>query len=117
MARVLIVEDDQPVAGIIADELRGQGHVVELVGNGAEALASLAVNRPDVIVLDLMLPVVHGWDFIERYREVTGGQVIPIVVVSAAGAIPRSMEALGVRRFIGKPFEPEEVARAVAAVS
>ena len=53
-----------------------------------------------------MLP---GRDFIERYREHTAGEVIPIVVVSAAGAVTRSMENLGVRRFMPKPFDLPEL--------
>src|ERR671933_1010769 len=105
MARVLVVEDDTPIATHIADEVSHAGHLVGVVSNGADALESLQADRPDVIVLDLMLPVMHGWAFIERYREVTHGQEIPIVVVSAAGAVTRSMEALGVRRFVPKPFE------------
>ena len=63
------------------------------------------------------MPIVHGWDFTERYLAVTEGRVIPIIVVSAAGAVPKSMEALGVRRFFAKPFDVQELARAVAEVT
>ena len=113
MARVLVAEDDPPTATLIADELGDVGHLVDVVSNGADALESLEAYRPDVIVLDLMLPTVHGWAFIERYREVTHGQDIPIVVVSAAGAVTRSMEALGVRRYLRKPFEVADLVDAV----
>src|ERR1043166_5267607 len=102
MARVLVVEDDMPIATMIADELGDAGHLVDVVANGADALDSLSEYRPDVVGLDLMLPRVHGWDFVERYRDITQGEDIPIVVVSAAGAITRSMETLGVRRFLPK---------------
>jgi DNA-binding response OmpR family regulator len=70
-----------------------------------------------VIVLDLMLPAMHGWDFIERYREVTAGENIPIVVVSAAGAVPRSMYALGVRCFIPKPFDLGALAQTIVSLA
>ena len=116
MARVLIVEDDLPIAGMIADELAHCGHAPDVVGNGAEALASLSAYRPDAIVLDLMMPVMHGWEFIERYRDVTGGREIPMIVVSAAGAVTKSMEALGVKRFIPKPFDLQDLARTVDAI-
>jgi CheY-like chemotaxis protein len=105
MAHVLMVEDEAPVAEIIVEELLPAGHLVDVVANGAEALEILTAYRPNVIVLDLMLPVMHGWAFIERYRDATAGEEIPIVVVSAAGAVTRSMEALGVRRFLPKPFD------------
>ena len=116
MARVLVVEDDTPTATLIADELGDAGHLVDVVSNGADALESLEAYRPDLIVLDLILPVMHGWAFIERYREVTHGQEIPIVVVSAAGAVTRSMEALGVRRFLPKPFEVADLVDAIEDV-
>jgi hypothetical protein len=63
-----------------------------------------------------MLPVVHGWEFIERYHAVTHGQDIPIVVVSAAGAVTRSMEALGVRRFLPKPIQVADLVDAIEDV-
>jgi DNA-binding response OmpR family regulator len=116
MARVLVVEDDMPTATVIADELSYHGHRVDVVGNGAAALESLQMQCPDVMVLDLMLPVVHGWDVIERYRHVTQGKDIPIVVLSAAGAVTRSMEALGVRRFLRKPFDLDDLVDAIADV-
>ena len=105
MARVLVVEDDRPIATMIADELGSNGHQVEIANNGQEALTSLELARPDAIVLDLMMPVLNGWAFVEQYRAHTDGQTIPIVVVSAAGAVPRSMETLGVKCFFAKPFD------------
>jgi DNA-binding response OmpR family regulator len=113
MARILVVEDDVPIATMIADALGAAGHLADVVANGADALDSLREYRPDVVVLDLMLPRVHGWDFVEHYRDITGGDEIPIIVVSAAGAITRSMEALGVRRFFPKPFEITALTEAV----
>ncbi len=92
------------------------GHLVDVVANGADALESLREYRPDLVVLDLMLPQVHGWDFVERYRDITGGETIPIIVVSAAGAITRSMEAQGVRRFLPKPFDITALSQAVDEV-
>lgn len=114
MARVLLVEDDDAIATSIADELGDAGHLVDVVANGADALDCLRGYRPDVVVLDLMLPRLHGWDFVERYRDFTGGVEIPIIVVSAAGAVTRSMEARGVRRFLPKPFDMQDLSNAVA---
>src|SRR5947208_1828668 len=108
MAHVLVVEDDALIRQLIEDELSESGHTIQGVADGAAALDVVAEQKPDAIVLDLMLPVVHGWDFIERYRTLTDGQEIPIVVVSAAGAVPRSLERLGVKRFFAKPFDVHE---------
>jgi two-component system chemotaxis response regulator CheY len=74
-------------------------------------------DRPDAVVLDLLMPVMDGWGFIERSRESTHGEPIPIVVMSAAGAIPRSAYEMGVRRFLPKPFMPHDLTEALDEVS
>ena len=73
MVRVLVVEDDAWRAWMIADDLAERGYAVSTARDGAEALRRLAAARPDAIVLDLMLPKMHAWDFVERYQERTGG--------------------------------------------
>src|SRR4051812_28222222 len=65
--RVLVVEDDAPIASLISEALAHHGFEVIAVGDGAAALAALDAARPDAIVLDLMLPAIHGWAFIEQY--------------------------------------------------
>jgi DNA-binding response OmpR family regulator len=114
--RVLIVEDDTAIREMLADELTFAGFTVDQVSNGASALERVAAQPPDAIVLDLMLPVMHGWEFIERYRAVTTGAPIPIVVASAARAIPQSAYEFGVRQFIAKPFTPDQVVAALEDV-
>ena len=113
MARVLVVEDDRPIATLIADELGAVGHQVVVACNGHEALLSLDLSPPDAIVLDLMMPMLNGWDFVEQYRSHTGGQTIPIVV---AGGVPRSMERLGVKRFLPKPFSIQLLEQCITEV-
>jgi len=110
---VLVVEDDISVASMLAEELTHNGYLVDVVANGADALESLREYRPSAIVLDLMMPVMHGWDFIEQYRGVTGGEPVPIFVVSAAGAIPNSAHALGVRQFFPKPLDLQALIAAI----
>ncbi len=102
---------------MIAAELGASGHQVEIACNGLEALMSLESSPPDAIVLDLMMPKLNGWDFVEQYRDHTGGQTIPIVVVSAAGAVTRSMESLGVKRFLPKPFAIDMLERCITEVT
>ena len=114
MTRVLVVEDDPWIAWLIADELTERGYQVATASNGADALQQVEQSRPDVVVLDLMLPTMNGWDFVERYQDKTAGASLPILVVSAAGAVTRSMEAHGVRCYLRKPFDMQELARCVA---
>ena len=106
---VLVVEDDESIRSVITDVLEERGFRVLEAGNGAEALESVGKQRPDVMVLDLLMPVMHGWDFMETYAERTGGEPIPIVVVSVNPALPRSFNRFGVHSVIPKPFDVDDL--------
>jgi two-component system, chemotaxis family, chemotaxis protein CheY len=110
---VLVVEDDETIRNVIADVLEDRGFRVQGAANGVEALVRLDEARPDVMVLDLLMPVMHGWDFMESYAQKTGGDQIPIVVVSVNPALPRSFNRFGVHAVIGKPFDVDELLNAV----
>jgi CheY-like chemotaxis protein len=111
--RVLIVEDDESIREVIRDILEDHGFHVQVAANGAEALHVLDRLRPDALVLDLLMPVMHGWDFMESYVEKTGGHPIPIVVVSVNPALPRSFNRFGVREVVPKPFDVDVLDDAV----
>ena len=85
MAKVLLVEDDESVRGGLAILLSADGHeIVGEAGNGQEALHLLANGcNPDVILLDLHMPIMNGWQFLARLREGTDHPVPPVIVVSA----------------------------------
>jgi two-component system, chemotaxis family, chemotaxis protein CheY len=110
---VLVVEDEKSIREVIADVLIEHGYRVLAAANGAEALQQLDSVRPDVMVLDLLMPVMHGWAFMESYVEKTGGQPVPIVVVSVNPALPRSYDRLGVQRVVAKPFDVGALLQAV----
>ena len=110
---VLIVEDEEAIREVIGDVLQDHGFRILSAGNGAEALQCLDTIRPDVMVLDLLMPVMHGWAFMEAYSERTGGPPIPIVVVSVNPALPRSFARFGVRHIIAKPFDIDDMVDAV----
>jgi DNA-binding response OmpR family regulator len=105
VARVLVVENDNFLAAILTDVLVDAGHRVEIAGNACDALEWVRAEWPDMIVLDLVLPVVEGWDFIERYRTVAGGKMIPSIVLADRLSRAESAETLAVHRFIPKPFD------------
>ena len=110
---VLIVEDEEAIREVIADVLQDHGFRVMHASNGAEALRCLEQARPDVMVLDLLMPVMHGWAFMEEYVEGTGGEPIPIVVVSVNPALPRSF-ARFVDQLVGIEGFGQDVAHAKA---
>jgi len=112
--RILVVDDDEACRAVL-DAVLSEDYEVELAANGQEALDRCAEREPDLIVLDLDMPLVDGREFIER-RRAAGDPPTPILVVSAlSGARTMTLE-LTVRGIIPKPFNVEEIYRTVASV-
>ncbi len=117
MRNVLVVDDDPSIRNLLVEELRYRGYSVITARNGSEALDRLSVMTPDVIVLDLMMPVMDGWTFVERYRDPARRRSIPIIAVSAEGDLCPGYEALGVTAFLRKPFDLNELANCIAQLT
>jgi DNA-binding response OmpR family regulator len=117
VAKILIIEDDDVIARGMARHLEAAGFDAVAVANGETGLARLRYERPDVCVLDLMLPGVDGWQIIEQAR--TEGIGTPIVVVSARGTEHDRVHALeiGADDYLVKPFSMNELVARVAAVA
>jgi two-component system alkaline phosphatase synthesis response regulator PhoP len=117
MAKVLIVEDDRVIAEGMARHLSTAGFDPVVVGRGEQGLARLRFERPDVVVLDLMLPERDGWSVIEAARS--EGIVTPIVVVSARGTEHDRVHALeiGADDYLVKPFSMKELVARVRAAT
>jgi two-component system alkaline phosphatase synthesis response regulator PhoP len=117
MPKVLIVEDDEVIAQGMARHLGAAGFDPVQVGNGTQGLARLRYEKPDVCVLDLMLPGVDGWKLIETARN--EGIGTPIVVVSARGTEHDRVHALeiGADDYLVKPFSMKELVARVRAAS
>ncbi len=117
MAKVLIVEDDAVIADGMAKHLAAAGFDPVVVGKGDQGLARLRFERPDVCVLDLMLPGRDGWSIIESARA--EGIPTPIVVVSARGTEHDRVHALeiGADDYLVKPFSMNELVARVRAAS
>ena len=117
MAKVLIVEDDEVIGRGIAGHLSNAGFEPLVVTRGETGLARLRYERPDVMVLDLMLPGIDGWRVIEQARA--EGIGTPIVVVSARGTEHDRVHALelGADDYLVKPFSLKELAARVRAAA
>ncbi len=117
MAKVLIVEDDGVIAESMAAHLRNADFDPVWVPRGLLGLARLRYERPDICVLDLMLPEIDGWELIETVRK--EGIATPIIVVSARGTEQDRVRALdvGADDYLVKPFAMRELVARVRAVA
>jgi CheY-like chemotaxis protein len=104
---VLVVEDNSPVRALLVDLLHDAGYGVLQAGDGFEALHLLHQARPDLIVLDLTLPGMSGWQFLERSRQELAGIQTPVVVVSALDGQGHDPDALGVAAWLTKPLDAD----------
>ena len=109
-ARVLVVDDERDVQALVSMVLERQGYEVELASDGREALAKIDARRPDLVVLDLMMPEIDGWGVLERLR---GHSAPPrVVLLSAYAHDPttrqRGLDA-GAWECLGKPFRLPEL--------
>jgi len=112
---VLVVDDDADIRSLLVGVLTDEGYTAESAPNGRDALAILDRWRADAIILDLMMPVMDGWTFVEQLRQ--RKRDIPIVVMSAAGDLKRHAMRLGAVDVIAKPFDIETLLPRIAHVT
>ena len=108
--RVLVIDDDLPLRGMLAAALRQHGFQVLLAGDGAEGERALHIHNPDVVLLDLAMPDVNGWDFLQHLQETGHIGRIPVIVVSAHLRVePQAILKMGASAILPKPFELEDL--------
>ncbi len=106
--RILVVDDDTSIRSFVEMALDSVGYAVSTAGNGSEALEVTDRERPDLILLDMRMPVMDGWTFARKYRQQAGPHA-PIVVITAAtdaGEQAAEVEADG---FLEKPFDLDDL--------
>jgi two-component system, OmpR family, phosphate regulon response regulator PhoB len=118
MARILVVEDEKDLQEVLAYNLRQAGHVAIVVGTGREALAAVAEQRPDLVLLDLMLPDVSGTEICRRLKGEALTRDMPIVMVTAKGdEVDRVVGfELGADDYVVKPYSLRELLLRIDAV-
>ena len=107
-----MVDDDEDVRAVLKAALTDEGYDVATATDGEEAIDSVRRRRPDVILLDLMMPRVSGWGFTERYAREPGPHA-PIIVLTAVASQVVRMPDQGVSRIVPKPFSVDAVLRHV----
>jgi two-component system KDP operon response regulator KdpE len=115
VASVLLVEDDRALRDAVASALHGAGFEVDGVGDGAAAVEALRSHVPDVVLLDIGLPFVNGWQVL---AEMHGRRQPPVIIISARGDEQDKVRALdlGADDYLAKPFGTEELLARIRAV-
>ncbi|HOU14458.1 MAG TPA: response regulator [Anaerolineae bacterium] len=111
MVRILVAEDERDIRELIAFTLRFAGFEVELVANGAEAVEKAQQIIPDLILMDVRMPRMTGYQACEALKEKPLTQNIPVIFLSAKGQESEIQEGLevGAMEYILKPFAPDEL--------
>ncbi len=115
---VLVVEDDKAIVALLKYNLEKAGFIVRSTDNGEEAILMISETRPDIILLDWMLPGISGINICNRLRSNDETAQIPIVMLSARGEESDKVEGLdrGVDDYLVKPFSPKELLARINAV-
>jgi DNA-binding response OmpR family regulator len=116
MAKIAIIEDDQAISQMYRLKFDAEGYEVETAANGKLGLELADAMRPDIILLDLMMPEMNGDEMLERMRGTDWGKDIKVIILTNVGEqeAPESIKHLGVRRFIVKAeMTPRQVAEMV----
>ena len=106
--RILVVDDDTSIRSFIEMALDGEGYAVSTATNGAQALDISNQVRPDLILLDMRMPVMDGWTFARTYRQQAGPHA-PIVVLTAATDAGERAAEINADGFLGKPFDLDDL--------
>ncbi len=114
--RVLVVDDDPTVSDVVRRYLEREGFTVELAGDGQQALAAYDAERPDLVVLDLMLPGIDGLEVCRRLRA--QDRTLPVIMLTALGEESDRVLGLeiGADDYVTKPFSPRELVLRVQSV-
>ncbi len=109
MVSVLVVDDERDIREAVAEVLKDEGFEVLDANDGAEALRQLRAHHPSVVLLDLMMPGMNGWEFCAARKREPDLSSIPVIVISALGRV----SGVDAQAFLQKPFELDALVSAV----
>src|SRR3990170_5616127 len=111
--RLLVVDNEATIREMLKIILDTEGYIVDQAADGGEALTAIKKARPDIILLDIKMPGIDGYEFAEMYKA-TEGKKAPIVVITAAQSAEKAAADIEACSYLGKPFGVEQLLAAVA---
>jgi len=114
--KILVADDEESIRTVVSFTLEQAGYEVETAANGDEALEKVYAAPPDLILLDLMMPMVDGWEVLKLLRSDPQTEKIPVVLLTAKGEIRDKMFALqqGAADYVVKPFGKQDLLARIA---
>ena len=112
MGSILIVDDDPDMAEAVRNVLESVGYACRFAANGHEALVAVAADMPGLVLMDMLMPIMDGWECAHQLREAYG-RVLPIVIMTAAEHAESRGDAVDADAVISKPFELDQLLRVV----
>jgi len=118
MGKVLVVDDERAIVRLIEVNLRLENFEVITAADGFQALQEVQASRPDLIILDIMMPRMDGWEVLRRVRQEESSRDIPVVVLTARTSDSDIIQGwqLGADEYITKPFSPIALVKTVEMV-
>jgi two-component system alkaline phosphatase synthesis response regulator PhoP len=116
MARILVVDDEPDILLLHRLNLEGAGHEVLLAADGMKALERISADRPDCVVLDVMMPVLDGWGVLEALQQRSGAPPVLVVSAKSSAADIELALSMGAKAYLAKPFNAQTLLEAVAAL-
>ncbi len=118
MKKVLVVDDERDMLRLVKRLLEDE-FVVLTAESAGDALELVKKEMPDVVLLDIMMPDMDGWDFLEKFQKLRGAQKVPVIIFSIRSEASEVLSGLaveGVADYITKPFDPNELRERVRRV-
>jgi CheY-like chemotaxis protein len=107
--KILVIDDDADDRSLMKMRLETHHYDVVLAENGAEGLIKAESEKPDLIIVDVMMPEMDGYTFVREIKTIESLKEIPIIVLTSRTGMKDLFEVEGVRDYVTKPYEPEEL--------
>lgn len=117
MKKILLVEDDNSIRELLTEILEDEGYNVSASANGSEGLRYLERNIPDLIIMDIMMPIMDGFTFRKELLKNSHLKAIPVLVMSAQTQGVERLQAHGLFNFINKPIELTQLLETVSTLA
>ena len=116
MKEIMVVDDEEDVLSLVGDILERNGYGVKKCKNGVEALNEVLKSKPDLVILDLMMPEMSGWEVLKILKDNPDTSSIPVIILTCKGEMKDMIMGIqeGAFDYITKPFEPDVLLKRVS---